>query len=79
MKMTLLPVSALSKHFNFIFINSRKMTWVGHAAYTGEMKSATELQPRKPWGKSPFGRARNNRQGDKIRMNCRETVHVDTY
>jgi hypothetical protein len=42
------------------------------------MKSATKLQPGKAWGKSPFGRARN-RSGDKIRMNHRETVHVDTY
>jgi hypothetical protein len=45
MKMAFLPVSALSKLFNFIlsFINPRIMTWVEHAAHTGEMKSAIKL------------------------------------
>jgi hypothetical protein len=39
-------------------INSRKMRWVGHVAWIGEMRNAYCILDGKPEGKRPVGRRR---------------------
>jgi len=47
------------------------MRWVGHAARTGEIRSAYSILVGKPEGKRPFGR-RRSRWENNIRAALRE-------
>jgi hypothetical protein len=52
-------------------IKLRRMRWAGHAARTGEKRSAYRILVGKPEGKSPPGRPRC-RWEDNIKMDLRE-------
>jgi hypothetical protein len=54
---------------NVTVVKSRKMSWAGHIAHTGDVKSTYTILE----GKRPLGRPRS-RWEDNIRMDLREIV-----
>jgi hypothetical protein len=52
-------------------IKSRRMRWVGHVAYMGDMRNAYRILVGEPEGKRPLRRPRH-RQGDDIKIYLRE-------
>jgi hypothetical protein len=52
-------------------IQSRRMSWAGHAARMGERRNAYRIMVGKPEGKRPLGRPRR-RWVDNIKMDLRE-------
>jgi hypothetical protein len=52
-------------------IKSRKMTWAGHVARTGEERNVSRVLVGKPEGKRPLGRPRRSWE-DGIKTDLRE-------
>ena len=55
----------------FLAIKSRRMSWAGHVACTGERRIVYRVLVGKPEGKRPLGRPRRRRE-DNIKMDLQE-------
>jgi hypothetical protein len=53
-------------------MKTRRMRWVGHVAYMGEMRNVYKILVGKPGGKSPLGRPRC-RWKDTVKMDLKKT------